>query len=237
MLLAWLFRAPARAARTATGPRRVGGGTAAGADPARRTPAWRSSPTRRAEALEARIDEREVEIDGLREQVVALSGGVARLQALLEQEREASKDKLALLDDARQRLADAFSALSADALQTNNQQFLDLARTQLEQYQVAARADLESRRRSSATWSRRSASRSDKVDEQIQQLESVRVGAYASLTQQVRQLRTTQQALRARDRQPGQRAAPADRPRPLGRDPAASAWSSSRGMLELLRLR
>ena len=61
----------------------------------------------------------------------------------LAKEREAAAEKLALLDAARERLSETFQALSAKALQGNNQAFLELARAKLEQFQVAARGDLE----------------------------------------------------------------------------------------------
>ena len=43
----------------------------------------------------------------------------------LDQERRAAGEKLALVDDAQHKLADAFRALSADALTKNNEAFLD----------------------------------------------------------------------------------------------------------------
>jgi DNA recombination protein RmuC len=44
----------------------------------------------------------------------------------LEEERKASQEKITLLNNAEGKLADAFKALSADALRNNNQSFLDL---------------------------------------------------------------------------------------------------------------
>ena len=45
----------------------------------------------------------------------------------------------------RRRLSDAFKALSAEALKSNNESFLNLARTTLEKFQEGARTDLEKR--------------------------------------------------------------------------------------------
>lgn len=149
-----------------------------------------------ARRLEAVVEQREIENDGLREQVVALSGSVARLQALLEQEREASRDKLAIQDEARQRMTETFRAVSADALQTNNQQFLDLARTQLERFQSEARLDLEGRQKVISDTMTPIRESLGKVDAQIQQLERARVGAYESLTRQIEQLNADQRLLR-----------------------------------------
>src|ERR1700690_3315942 len=52
----------------------------------------------------------------------------ASLAKELEMERKAAAEKLGVLDDAQKKLREAFSALSAEALRTNNQQFMDLAK-------------------------------------------------------------------------------------------------------------
>ena len=65
-------------------------------------------------------------------------------QSLIEQQKQA-REKLALLDDAKRQLADAFKALAADALQSSNTSFLELAKTQLEKFQESAKGDLEKR--------------------------------------------------------------------------------------------
>src|ERR1043165_6463442 len=57
---------------------------------------------------------------------------LSALQTRLEQERKASVDKITLLNNAEAKLADAFKALSADALRNNNQSFLDLATQNLQ---------------------------------------------------------------------------------------------------------
>lgn len=147
--------------------------------------------------LRAQLTQREAELATQRAEVLTLSATRSELAMRLEKDREAFEEKIALLNDAQARLADAFKALSAEALATNNQQFLDLARTQLEQYQVAARTDLETRQKAIGELVTPVKLSLDKVDEKIQQLETVRAGAYAELTQQVRHLMDTQQALRA----------------------------------------
>jgi DNA recombination protein RmuC len=92
----------------------------------------------------------------------------AEARAIIEQERAAMAD----------RLAAEFRKLSIDALGQNNRQFLDLARTQFDGIQAAARGDisqmLQPVRESLA-----------KVDRQITEIEKERVGAYGKLTTQV----------------------------------------------------
>ena len=63
------------------------------------------------------------------------------------EERKAADQKLALLNEAQQRLSDAFKALSSEALKSNNQAFLDLAKATLEKFQEGAKGDLEARQK------------------------------------------------------------------------------------------
>ena len=70
---------------------------------------------------------------------------LSALQTRLEDERRINQEKLALLTTAEEKLADAFKALSADALRNNHQSFIDLARQNLEKFQETARGDLERR--------------------------------------------------------------------------------------------
>jgi DNA recombination protein RmuC len=73
--------------------------------------------------LATRLEEREAELVRVREQVAQAEGlrtEVGRLEATLAAERVTSAEKLALVDEARLRLQDAFKALSADALKANS---------------------------------------------------------------------------------------------------------------------
>ncbi len=95
-----------------------------------------------------------------------------------------------------QELANTFRALSADALARNNQAFLDLAKASLAQTQEAARGELEKRHQAIAELVSPVRASLDRVDSKIQELEKARAGAYAALTQQVRNLIGTQEQLR-----------------------------------------
>jgi DNA recombination protein RmuC len=104
-------------------------------------------------------------------------------------------EKLALLDEAQAKLRDVFKALSADALNTNNQAFLDLARAALGEYQANAARDLEGRHRAIDDLVRPLRESLDKVDAELRAMEQVRAGAYSTLAEQLRSLSATQQAL------------------------------------------
>jgi DNA recombination protein RmuC len=97
----------------------------------------------------------------------------------------------------KQETESAFKALSSDALARNNQVFLDLARATLAQTQEAARGDLEMRQQAIVELVAPVRNSLDKVDSKIQEMETVRAGAYAALNEQVRGLAETQTQLRA----------------------------------------
>jgi DNA recombination protein RmuC len=101
------------------------------------------------------------------------------------------------LRNARHGFADTFKALSADALQRNNQVFLDLARATLERTQEAARGDLELRRQAITEMMGPVRDSLEKVGQRLNELETARTGAYAGLSEQVRALLEAQGQLRA----------------------------------------
>ena len=119
------------------------------------------------------------------------------LRSRLEAERRAAAEKLAVWNDAQQKLSDSFRALSADALTRNNQAFLDLAKATLGQTQEAARGDLEKRQQAIAEMVTPVRHSLEKVDSKIQEIEKSRAGAYAALHEQVRSLIDTQEQLRS----------------------------------------
>ena len=113
---------------------------------------------------------------------------LSALETRLEEERKASGDKLTLLNNAEAKLADAFKALSADALRNNNQSFLDLAKQNLETFQQTAKSELERRQSAIGDMIKPLKESLEKVDGKIGELEKNRVGAYTELREQVKQL-------------------------------------------------
>lgn len=134
--------------------------------------------------------------DEARRQVLELSSTQSELRTTLDKEREGTREKLELLNQAQARLGDAFKALSAEALKSNNQSFLELARSTLERFQESSRGDLEKRQQAIDQMVKPVRESLDKFDTRIQDLEKARVGAYEGLVQQVRALADTQDRLR-----------------------------------------
>lgn len=107
----------------------------------------------------------------------------------------AARARLSAFTDAQVHVREAFAALSADALQRNNQMFLDLARASLGEFQKQATTDLDSRQRSIAEALQPVKESLARVDAQLQEVEKQRVGAYAAVTEQLTALARTQQSL------------------------------------------
>jgi DNA recombination protein RmuC len=119
------------------------------------------------------------------------------LHADLERERAVGREKLAALEDARASFADAFKALSADALQRNNQSFLELAKATLEKHQETAKGELEKRQQAIGELVAPVKTTLEKFEQQIAGIEKTRENAYATLTEQVRSLMESQGQLRS----------------------------------------
>jgi DNA recombination protein RmuC len=146
-------------------------------------------------AAHARITELEERATRLAGENAAHLARLAESTTRLEEERKAAVEKLALIDQAQARLADAFKALSAQSLRDNNQSFLDLAKATLEKFQEGAKGDLDGRSRAVETLVKPLQESLEKVGLAVQELEKNRVGAYASLTEQVKSLVTGHERL------------------------------------------
>jgi DNA recombination protein RmuC len=151
---------------------------------------------RQIQEMDEQLKERTSQIDAFQKEADALRAKEAALNASLELERKAAHEKLALLEEARWKLSDAFGALSAEALKSNNQAFLQLAKETLEKHLVQSKGDLESRQQAIDQLVKPLAESIGKVDHQIQEMEKVRTGAYAGLYEQIKAMAETQAGLR-----------------------------------------
>jgi len=126
-----------------------------------------------------------------------LRSKLAQYGTIIEQERKQAQEKLDVINQAQQKLADAFKALAADALKGNNQSFLELAKATLEKFQETAKGDLDKRQQAINELVKPVRESLDKVDTKINELEKARAGAYTGLTEQVKSLMETQKQLQS----------------------------------------
>jgi DNA recombination protein RmuC len=102
-----------------------------------------------------------------------------------------------VLDEARSSLETTMKALASDALASNTQTLLELAKSQLEQLQQKTTADLEQRKQAVEHLVAPIKESLTKVDGKLHELEVARTRAYSELSTQVRQLAETQKELRS----------------------------------------
>jgi DNA recombination protein RmuC len=124
-----------------------------------------------------------------------LQAEIARLRAQLDAERQGAVEKLRLLQEAQARLSDAFKALSAEALRSNNETFLHLAKATLATFQEGAKGDLELRQQAIGELVKPLRESLDKVDQKIQEIETARAVAYSGLTDHLKTLAGAQASL------------------------------------------
>jgi DNA recombination protein RmuC len=136
------------------------------------------------------------QLDALQADSSRLRSELAASQTRLEEQGKAAEAKLALLEDARQKLLDAFKALSSDALRSNNQSFLELAKTTLEKFQEGAKGDLDTRQKAIDQLVKPLKESLEKVDAKVAELEKARAGAYGTLEAHLKSLTDDQKALR-----------------------------------------
>jgi DNA recombination protein RmuC len=130
--------------------------------------------------LELRVLAAEAVQDELRKQVSAAELEVSDLRASLDTERVARAHAEARLGD-QERLADSFKALSGDALRTNSESFLQLAREALHAVVSEARSDLDRRHEAIGAVVRPLEETLGRYEVAVREMERAREQAYGGL--------------------------------------------------------
>jgi len=141
-----------------------------------------------AEALNARMPQLEAELDSLRREAAERQAEVTQIRTRAEEQAKAAAEKLKLVTDAEASLSNAFRALSAEALKSNNQNFLQLATVSLERFQEKAKGDLEARQKAVDALVQPIRESLQKVDGKLGEMEKTRESAYSALNEQLRGL-------------------------------------------------
>lgn len=145
--------------------------------------------------LQQELARREEQLKGLSDQLRVADSQKESIAATLAAERRESEERIRLWEEAKRALTDAFSAMSAEALKSNNQAFLDLAKKTLETYQEGAKGELERRQQAINELIKPVRESLEKFDVKVQDIEKARVGAYEGLTAQIKSLLETQNQL------------------------------------------
>jgi len=141
--------------------------------------AWAVASDRRAREAMQSLSGATAEAAEVRTRLAAAQQAEAALRARLEAEQRNAAEKLALLEQARDSLKDAFAAVSSDLLAQNNARFLDLANSKFGDLFQPLQESLK------------------KVDARLQDVDRDRASSQAALTEQIRSLAHAQMALQS----------------------------------------
>jgi DNA recombination protein RmuC len=122
------------------------------------------------------------------ERRVAAETHLQEAQANFEEQRR-------LLNDAKQKLSETFTALSADALRNNNDAFLVLASSSFETIHARATGDLGARQEAIEGLVNPLREALGRYEQQISEMENARQIAYGSLHEQIKNLTSSNQDL------------------------------------------
>jgi DNA recombination protein RmuC len=158
---------------------------------------------KRASSLEGAVAELKKQNDNLQQDLRAAQKRIEdeqKLRAAAEKDAEAQRSNLAeqrtLLDDARDKLKDAFQSLAGEALQASSKQFIDLAKARFDSLRKEAEGDLEQRKVSIQAMVTPLETALRDLRNEVTRVESARQEAYGSLRTEVQSLATTSRDLR-----------------------------------------
>ncbi len=118
------------------------------------------------------------------------------LRAELAKERAVHAERLKTYTDAETRMREAFQAMSADALKSNNQAFLTLAESRLREARSEATTDIDARKKAIDDLVAPLAKVIEQVDRELKDSERRRVETSAALMQRLSALDTMGRDLR-----------------------------------------
>jgi len=140
---------------------------------------------RQTAELKGEMEEKERALAGLLEENSNLKARHASLLTRLDEAEKAQAEKIEALEAAQARLAETFKGMAAEALASNNQNFLTIAQDVFRQAQEGARGDLETRQRSIDDMLK-------PLRDTLEKIERERVESTAGLSEQVKMLHAAQ---------------------------------------------
>jgi DNA recombination protein RmuC len=159
--------------------------------------AWATASDRRARDARRAHDDTVVQLNLARDLLTKTQQSEAALRARLDADQRNAAEKLALLEQARESMKDAFAAISSDLLAQNNTRFLDLAKEKFGELQNTAVTDLAGRQKAIDELVQPLRESLTKVDAKLQQVDRDRASAHAALGEQIRSLTLAQQSLQS----------------------------------------
>jgi len=124
----------------------------------------------------------------------------SRLTIELDLERRNASAQQQSLQQLNTQLRDSFNALAAQALQSNNAQFLRLASENLEQFHIKAEGELASREKAVEGLVRPIREALEKTEQQVRRMEAERQQAHGALTRHLETMAESHRQLQSETR-------------------------------------
>jgi DNA recombination protein RmuC len=137
------------------------------------------------------------ELETTRTRLAEVEQQKSKIENALSAERAAATEKIATLTEAHERLTESFKALSADALRSNNQSFLELARESFSKLHQQSADELGKRQQAIDSLVKPLKESLEKVDAKIGEIEKSRASAYGQLSEQLKSLGSAQLSLQS----------------------------------------
>jgi DNA recombination protein RmuC len=136
-----------------------------------------------------------VELSHVRETLTVAQHAQAVAETRVEETCRHLDEQKTLLAQARHELTETFKALSGEALKTNNEAFLNLAKSSFETLRAEAKGELSQRQQAIDDLVKPLHGALQRYEDQVHQMESSRQSAYGGLDQHLKQLADSHQRL------------------------------------------
>ena len=124
----------------------------------------------------------------------------AQLETELGHERIRALEKQAALEQLNLQLKDTFNAMATEALNSNNEQFLRLAKESLGQFHIKAEGELEKREKAVENLVKPIRDALEKTEKQVERMESGRQQAHGALTKHLETMAESHRLLQSETR-------------------------------------
>ena len=140
-------------------------------------------------------NQKEAQVGTLNSKLFSLSEQKTTLEVNLQNEIRNAAEKLNIVNEAQQKMSDAFTALSKQALDQNNVTFVNHAEEVFKRFQESAQSDLHKRQEKISEIITPVRESLALVDSRIGDIERERLTAYAQIGEQISQMTNSQQKL------------------------------------------
>ena len=145
----------------------------------------------KAQTVLEQLQQRMEDLAALRERMKAEGEMRVAAETKLQEAQASLEEQKKLVGEAKRNLSEAFQALSAEALKSNNEAFITLARSTFETIEARAKGDLATRQQAIDALVTPLKDSLNRYEAQILEMEKTRQSAYGTLEEQLRSLAAT----------------------------------------------